>query len=475
MAQLLKPDICVIGASAGGLAVATAAAAYGVPTVLIERGRMGSDRLNHGCIASKALIAAAKRAHAIREADPFGVIGDASIDFSKVHACVRDVIRSIAPSDSKEHLTGLGVRVISGAARFKNRRAVLVGDGYEIRARRFVIATGSSPRVPEMPGILDTPYLTNETIFDLTECPEHLIVLGGSPTGIELAQAYRRLGAKVTVLEPASPLPTEDAEAAAVVLCQVTREGVLVRGGVKVTAVGRTGTGVKVLLAGSAEEETIEGSHLLIATGRRANLAELGLKAGGIRYDPRGVKVNKRLKTRNRRVYAIGDAVQSSLQLTHVANHHADLVVRNALFRTRIDARESIIPCVTYTDPELAQIGLQEAEAKKRFRRIRVLRAPFHENDRAQTERATQGHIKAVTLDDGRILGVTIVGTGAGEQIATWALAISQGLKVDAIADLVLPHPTYSEIGKRAALSYYMQSPYRPPLRRIIRFLRIFG
>ncbi|MEA2936372.1 MAG: hypothetical protein QOD74_3018, partial [Variibacter sp.] len=282
-------------------------------------------------------------------------------------------------------------------------------------------------------------------------------------------------GAAVTVLEAAKPLAKEDSECAAVVLDQLAREGVVIRSGVKIARVVRSGAGVSVVIAPDGSEEAIEGSHLLFATGRRANLSELGLKAAGIRYDPRGVRVNRKLKTRNRRVYAIGDAVQGGLQFTHVANYHAGLVIRNALFRLRVNARKGLIPWVTYTDPELAQVGLQEAEARRRYRQIRVLRWPFHENDRAQTQRELHGHIKVITRKNGRILGATIVGPEAGELITTWALAISQGLKVSAFLGLIIPYPTLSEVGKRAALTYYAGSVGSPMLRRVIRFLRIFG
>src|SRR5256714_1992713 len=219
MPERLTPDICVIGAGSGGLSVAAAAAAFGVPVVLIEKGKMGGDCLNYGCVPSKALLAAAKRAEAFRRAAPFGIAAQRpGVDFARVHAHVHGVIAAIAPNDSRERFTGLGVRVIEGAARFKNRRTVAVGDGIEIRARRFVIASGSVPALPPIAGLETVPYLTNETIFDLTTCPEHLIVIGAGPIGLELAQAFRRLGAEVTVLEAAEPLAREDPECAATVL-----------------------------------------------------------------------------------------------------------------------------------------------------------------------------------------------------------------------------------------------------------------
>jgi pyruvate/2-oxoglutarate dehydrogenase complex dihydrolipoamide dehydrogenase (E3) component len=476
MAERLTPDICVIGAGSGGLSVAAAAAAFGVPVVLIERGKMGGDCLNYGCVPSKALIAAANHAHALEHADRFGIkVQRAKIDFLDVQAHVEGVIRAIAPNDSKERFGGLGVRVIEGAARFKDRRTVAIGDAYEIRARRFVVATGSSPAAPPIPGLTETPYLTNETIFQLRQCPKHLIIVGAGPIGLELAQAHRRLGAEVTVLEALMPLAKEDPECAAVVFDQLARDGVAIRAGVKIARVERARTRIRVMLANEGGEEVIEGSHLLVAAGRRANVDGLGLEAAGIAFEPRGIRVNKGLKTTNRRVYAIGDVVQGALQFTHVANYHAGLVIRNALFRLPVNPAYGVIPWVTYTDPELAQVGLREEEARQQHGAIRVLRWPYHENDRAQTERATHGHIKIVTAPNGRILGATIVGAHAGELITTWTLAIGNGLKVGALLGTVVPYPTLAEVGKRAATSYYLPSLTSPWVRRIIGFLRWFG
>src|SRR5215470_17971037 len=281
MAERLTPDICVIGAGSGGLSVAAAAAAFGVSVVLVEKDKMGGECLNTGCVPSKALIAAGKHAHALADARAFGVsAGPAEIDFAKVHRHVHDVIAAIAPNDSKERFTGLGVRVIAGAARFKDRNTVVVGDGIEIAARRFVIATGSSPALPRIAGLETVPYLTNETVFDVSARPEHLIVIGAGAIGLELAQAFRRLGAAVTVLEAAQPLAREDAECAAIVLDALAREGVVVRSNVRIARVERAGAKIRVVLGDGAE--AIEGSHLLIATGRKANVDGLALERAGI-------------------------------------------------------------------------------------------------------------------------------------------------------------------------------------------------
>jgi pyruvate/2-oxoglutarate dehydrogenase complex dihydrolipoamide dehydrogenase (E3) component len=475
MVDLLKPDICVIGAGSGGLSVAAAAAAFGVSVVLVEKGKMGGDCLNTGCVPSKSLIAAGKHARAIAEGRPFGVgAARPDIDFALVHRHVHEVIAAIAPTDSKERFAGLGVQVIEGAARFKDSDTVAVGDEIEIKARRFVIATGSSPALPPIPGLDSTPHLTNETVFDLTERPQHLVVIGAGPVGLELAQAFRRLGSEVTVVEAAEPLAREDPECAAVVLDQLTREGITLRSSSSIVRIGADGANVQVAVRGDQQEEMIEGSHLLVATGRRASAAGLDLDRAGIKFDGSGILVDKRLKTANKRVYAIGD-VAGGAQFTHVANYHAGLVIRNALFRLPAKVNGDTIPRVTFTDPELAHVGLTEAEARRRRHTIRVLRWPYHENDRAQAERETIGHIKVVTTKRGRILGATIVGAAAGELITTWTLAVSQGLNIRAFTGIVVPYPTYAEIGKRAAITYFTPSLANTRIRRVIAWLRRFG
>jgi pyruvate/2-oxoglutarate dehydrogenase complex dihydrolipoamide dehydrogenase (E3) component len=476
MAEILKPDICVIGGGSGGLSVAAAAAAFGVPVVLIERHKMGGDCLNTGCVPSKALLAAAKRAAAMRSAAPFGVTASSiDVDFGKVHDHVQRVIAAIAPADSAERFAGLGVRVIKGQAKFKNRRTVVVGKDVEIRARRFVIATGSAPALPPIPGLDEGPYLTNESVFDLTDLPGRLIIIGAGPIGLEMAQAFRRLGSEVTVVEAAMPLAKDDPECAAIVLDQLEREGVVVRSGVKVARVKHASGSVAVTFEGAGGEETVEGRHLLVATGRKPTTDGLDLEAARIKYDRLGIRVNKKLKTANRRVYAIGDVAAGQLQFTHAANYHAGLVIRNALFRLPVKLNNGVVPWVTYTDPELAQTGLTEAQARERGIKIRILRWSYHDNDRAQAERETHGHIKVIANSKGKIVGATIVGAQAGELIAMWTLAIAQGLNVRSLTGIVLPYPTLSEIGKRAAIDYFTPSLTSPWVRRIIAWLRIFG
>jgi pyruvate/2-oxoglutarate dehydrogenase complex dihydrolipoamide dehydrogenase (E3) component len=474
--DILKPDICVIGGGSAGLSVAAAPAAFGVPTVLIENHKMGGDCLNTGCVPSKALLAAAKHAHTMRNGAAFGVTADdVDIDFIKVRDHVRGVIAAIAPVDSADRFAGMGVRVIKGHATFKDKRTVDVDRKIEIRARRFVIASGSTPALPPIPGLDLGPYLTNESIFDLDALPGNLIIIGGGPIGLEMAQAFRRLGSAVTVCEAARPLAKDDPECAAVVVDQLVRDGVVLHSNVKVTSIAHAAGTVTLTIDGTNGAQTVAGTHLLVATGRKPTVDGLGLEAAGIKATPSGIIVNKKLKTSNRRVHAIGDCAAGQLQFTHAANYHAGLVIRNALFRMPVKVTNDVIPWVTYTEPELAQTGLSEAEARKRGYKIRILRSTFHDNDRAQTERVTHGHIKVITSTKGAILGATIVGAQAGELITTWSLAIAQKLNIRAMTGIVVPYPTLSEIGKRAAIDYFTPSLTKPIVRRIIAWLRVFG
>jgi pyruvate/2-oxoglutarate dehydrogenase complex dihydrolipoamide dehydrogenase (E3) component len=334
------------------------------------------------------------------------------------------------------------------------------------------VATGSSPGVPPIPGLKSVPYLTNETIFELTRLPSHLIVIGGGPIGIELAQAHRRLGARVTVLEMFAPLGKDDPELTKIVLDQITADGVDIRAGVKVNKVSKRTKGIRVVIEQDSETINVDGSHLLVAAGRTPNLDGLGLEAAGIEFSPRGIAVNKGLKTSNKRVYAIGD-VAGPLQFTHVANYHAGLVLRNALFKMPVKVNNDLVPWVTFSDPELSSVGLNEKAAKERFGdNIRVLRWPYAENDRAQAEHKTNGMVKVITTKRGRILGASIVGQNAGDLIQPWVLAITSGLKIKAMTAMIAPYPTFSEINKRVAYGYYTPSLNNPWLRRLIRVVK---
>ncbi|MEO0543154.1 MAG: FAD-dependent oxidoreductase [Pseudomonadota bacterium] len=475
MSEVLTPDICVIGGGSGGLTVAAAAAAFGVSVVLIEGGKMGGDCLNYGCVPSKAIIAAGKAANTMRHADKFGIKStEPEVNFGKVHDHVHAVIGAIAPNDSVERFTGLGVKVIEDYGKFKDANTVVTKD-YEIKARRFVIATGSSAFVPPIPGLDTVPYLTNESLWDQTRKPQHLIVIGGGPIGMEMAQAHRRLGSEVSVIEGFKALGKDDPELAEVVLKNVRADGVNILENTKVVGVEKKGkTGVNVLVEGEDGPSSVSGSHILVATGRVANVNGLDLENAGIEYERRGIKVGRDLRTTNKKVYAIGD-VAGGLQFTHVAGYHAGLVVQSILFRIPGKENRDIIPWATYTDPELAHVGLDENAAREKTRDITILRWPYAENDRAQAERKTEGLVKVITDKKGKILGASIAGAGAGEMINVFALAVSKKMKVQDLRGFIAPYPTMTEITKRAATSFSAPMTRKPFVRNIIGFLRRFG
>jgi pyruvate/2-oxoglutarate dehydrogenase complex dihydrolipoamide dehydrogenase (E3) component len=473
MTELLTPDICVIGGGTAGLVTAAGASQLGASTVLIEADRMGGDCLNTGCVPSKALLAAAHAATAYRRAAAFGLTqAPPRVDFAKVMTHVQGVIATVAPNDSQARFEGLEVRVVRSRARFTGPQEVAAGD-LRIRARRFVIATGSAPAVPAVPGLAGLPYLTNETVFDLESLPEHLLVMGGGPVGCELAQAFRRLGARVSLVEMASLLPKDDPELVALLRRALLKEGVELYEGHKVLAAEAAGAGIALTIEAAAGQRRLEGSHLLVAAGRLPRVADLGLEAAGIAHSPKGIEVNERLRTTNRRVFAAGDVVGGP-QLTHLAAYHAGIVIRNALFRLPSEADLSALPWVTYTDPEVAHVGLSEAAARAQGP-IRLLRWPLAENDRAQAEHLEHGAIKVVVTPGGRILGADIVAPGAGEMIHLWTLAVKERLKLGAVAGMIAPYPTLAEIGKRAATNFFIPKLFNDRSRRLVRLLMRLG
>lgn len=472
--ETIKTDICVIGAGSGGLSVAAGASQMGASTVLIEKGKMGGDCLNYGCVPSKALLAAGKIAHTMRHGGPFGIGPvDPAINHQAVYDHVQGVIDGIAPNDSVERFEGLGVKVIQSAGQFIDHRTV-EADGIHIKARRFVLATGSSAAVPPIPGLGDVPFYTNETIFTAGKFPRRLIVIGGGPIGCEMAQAHRHLGADVTIVEMFTILPKDDPELVDVVRRSMRDDGVDIREGVSVLRVEKTADGVAVITKTDEREERIEGTDLLLATGRAANVSALNLDAAGVRYSAKGIEVDKRLRTSNRRIFAMGDCAGGP-QFTHVAGYHAGIVIRNALFRLPAKADHRVIPWVTFASPELAQVGMTETEARKTHGDIRILRWPYHENDRARAQHQTDGLIKAIITPKGHILGAGIAGANAGELIHTWVLAMTQKVKIGAIASMIAPYPTLGEISKRAAGSFYTPSLFSERTKCIVRFLARFG
>jgi pyruvate/2-oxoglutarate dehydrogenase complex dihydrolipoamide dehydrogenase (E3) component len=463
--ERIKTDLLVIGAGSGGLSVAAGASQMGAKVVLLEGHKMGGDCLNYGCVPSKALIASAKAAYGQSHASAFGVADVVpAVDYGAAKDHVRDVIAQIEPMDSQERFEGFGIRVIREFGAFISPIEVQAGDSV-ITARRIVVATGSSPLVPPIPGLDTVPFETNETLFDLREKPDHLLILGGGPIGIEMAQAHIRLGCKVTVIEGAKALGRDDPELAAVVLKALRGEGVEIAEGAMAAKISGQAGAIKV----EAEDgRSFQGSHLLVALGRRTNIDRLNLKAAGIETTRAGIKVDASLRSSNRRVYAIGD-VAGGMQFTHVAGYHAGVIIRSILFGLPSKATTSHIPRATYSEPELAQVGLTEAEARATHGAgLEVVRFDFAHNDRAIAERKTAGFIKVMVVKS-RPVGVSIVGHQAGELINLWSLALANKLKMSQIAAMVSPYPTIGEVNKRVAGAYFSPRLFdNPTVKRVV-------
>jgi len=455
----IKTDILVIGAGSGGLSVAAGAVQMGADVTLLEGHKMGGDCLNYGCVPSKAIIASAKAAYGQSHAAPYGVADvTPKVDYAAAKDHVADVIGQIEPVDSQERFEGMGVRVIRDFGRFINDRQVQAGD-HLITARRIVLATGSSPLVPPIPGLDDVPYLTNETLWELREQPGHLLVIGGGPIGMEMAQAHRRLGSQVTVIEGMKALGKDDPELAAILLERLRGEGIEIAEDALAAEIRGKAGAIEVE---AKDGRVFKGTHLLMAVGRKANIDRLDLDKAGIETTRTGIKVDAGLRTTNRRVYAIGD-VAGGLQFTHVAGYHAGIIIRSALFGLPSKATTAHIPWATYTQPELSQVGLTEEQARKEHGiNLEVVRFEYHHNDRAIAERKTTGLIKLMVVK-GRPVGASIVGEQAGELIALWSLAIANRMKMSRIAAMVAPYPTISEVNKRVAGAYFTPRLFESP------------
>lgn len=465
--ERIETDLCIIGAGSGGLSLAAGAAQMGARVVLIEAAEMGGDCLNFGCVPSKALISAARRAHAAHAGTAGGTGAVPAADYAGAMDHVRAAIAAIAPHDSQQRFEGLGAKVIRERARFVSDAEVEAGT-WRVAARRFVLATGSRPLVPPIDGLADVPFLTNETLFERRDRPEHLLVIGGGPVGLEMAQAHRRLGCRVTVIEAQRALGREDPELAAVLLERLRAEGIEILEDSPAERVSGTAGQITVQTA----DRAITGTDLLVAAGRVPTVEGLSLDAAGVAFDRAGVTVDAGLRTSNRRVYAIGD-VAGQQQFTHVAGYHAGVIARSILFGLPGRTVDAHIPRATYTDPELAQVGLTEEAARQRYgANLEVIRLAYEQNDRAVTEGRTTGLIKVI-VHRGRPVGAGIVGAQAGELIGTWALILANGLKMKALANTVLPYPTYSELNKRVAGAYFSPRLFDNPwVKKVVGFVQ---
>jgi pyruvate/2-oxoglutarate dehydrogenase complex dihydrolipoamide dehydrogenase (E3) component len=470
-------DFAIIGAGAAGLSTAYVAARLGLRTVLIERARMGGDCLNAGCVPSKALLAAAHAAQSARDAARMGVrLPEPEIDWAAVRAHVRRAIETIEPTDSQERYEKLGATVLRGSARFTGPDSLEV-DGRRLTARRIVIAAGSRPAEPPIPGLDTVPHLTNETLFDLPERPEHLLILGGGPIGLEMAQAHAGLGCKVTLFEAARIAAREDPELVAIVRDALAAQGVRF---LEQVQVARVEPGPALVLA---DGRRVEGSHLLVAVGRTPSTGSLDLEAGGVKFSENGIAVDLGLRSvSNRRVFAVGDIADpvgvGPRAFTHVASYHAGIVVRRAIFRLPARIDYAALPRVTYTAPELAQVGLTEADAKAAGRSFTVERWDLKENDRAIAEGGAdggQGGLVKLVVSGGRLIGAGIAAPHAGEIISLCGLAIIQRTKLSVLAGMIAPYPTRTEAVKRAAGASFSARLFSQNTRLVARLLLRLG
>lgn len=441
-------DLVIIGGGSGGLVVASAAAQLKAKVALVERDHLGGDCLWFGCVPSKSLIHASRVAYEVKNAARFGVHTEhPKIDFSKAADHVQTVIKTIEPHDSPERFRGLGVDVIFGEGKFSDRQTFEV-NGRQLKARAFVISTGSRPAIPAIPGLTEAGFLTNEKVFSLQERPDNFAIIGGGPIGCELGQAFSRLGSNVTIIESGDHLlQKEDPEAAQVVQDQLISEGIKILTQTRVEQV-ELKAGKKHIKAG---KNTIIADEILLAAGRVPNVESLNLEAAGVAVGKQDIQVNSKLQTTNPRIYACGDVI-GGYQFTHVAGYEAVVVLTNALFFPVSKANYRVIPWATFTDPELARVGLTEKQAIERYGKdIYVLKQPFSGVDRAQAEGKTSGFAKIITRVNGEILGAHLVGPSAGELIHEVVLAMANNLKVSALTGIHI-YPTLSEVNSKAGL-----------------------
>lgn len=449
MTEPLRPDLGILGAGPAGLALAMAAVQARASVVLVERGRPGGINLHAGAVHSRALFTAADATQNLRTANALGISTNGfSVDFGAVRRYLQSVVADMSPAFSDQRLRALGIQLIRAQGRFTARHRVAAGD-VAIEARRFVVASGASPVIPSIPGIETIPVLTSDTIFDLDAMPRHLIVYGDAPYGAELAQAFRRLGSAVTLLVPQVLLPMEDPELADIVAAALRSEGLRLRENARPVRIDPLGNGLRLFLDG--DDQPVEGSHLLVALPRRPNVVGLGLHAARVAFSSSGITVGRDLRTRNWRVYAMGDVTGAPASM-QAAEHHAALLFRIIVRRQLIRAGTIGPPRLVLTDPEIATAGLTEADACDIGLRILTHRWPFSENDRARTGRQRRGHVKVVTSRGGRVLGAGIVGPGAGEMIGLWQMAVNRKMLISELASLELPYPTLSAVSRDAAL-----------------------
>ncbi len=475
-------DLVAVGGGVGGLVAAVGAAQLGARVAIVERGKLGGDCLNYGCVPSKGMIRSARLAAEARRLAEFGIeTGEVRVNFPRVMRRMKEAQAHIGEHDAPERFEAMGIEIIFGAGKFADGRTFEV-NGRKIRARRFLLATGSSPFVPETPGLAEVPYLTNESVFDLTEQPRRMAVLGAGPIGLEMAQAFQQLGTEVEVLELMPKLlPRLDPEMAEVLRGALERSGLKLHFEVKVNRVEKAGEEIRIHSDTPEGPKTFTCDALLAAIGRKANVEGLGLEAAGVTYNPRGVETDDALRTSNPRIYAVGD-LRGKFHFTHVAEYEAGVALRNMLFSEpfglplpflKKKATYHAVPWAIYTSPEAAHVGMTEAEARGAMSGVQVLRFPMKEVDRAVLDGDTEGFCKVICDAKGRLLGADLVGHSAGEILHEYALAVRKRLHVREIIDTIHVYPTLAQVNRRTAGRYYAEKLFTPAFRR--KMQRLFG
>ncbi len=466
-------DIGIIGGGAAGLTTASGAAQLGAKVVLIElEDRLGGDCLHYGCVPSKTLIKTAHVYHQMKHSSAFGLpeVAVPPVDFRQVADRIRSVVDTIQKHDSEERFCSLGAKVVFGRPRFMDEHAVQI-NGTSISAAKWVIATGSSPVVPPIPGLADTPHLTNREVFYMDTLPGSMIMLGAGPIGIEMAQAFNRLGTRVTIIDRAPQiLGKEDKDMADTVMQIMENEGVRFVLEASIEQVEQHNGQARVTITdNTGKQKQVAADALLVAMGRSPNTDGLGLEGIEILVERTGIPVDNRLRTRHNHIYAAGD-VNGGFQFTHAAGYEGGIVIANAVFRLPRKVNYTWLPWVTYTDPELASIGMNETMAKKAGIDYAVYTETFKDNDRALSEGETEGKIKLLLNEKEKPIGVQILGPGAGNLISEWVAAFNGNVKLSTLAGAIHPYPTLGEINKRVAGTFLSPKIFSPTIKKGLKF-----
>jgi pyruvate/2-oxoglutarate dehydrogenase complex dihydrolipoamide dehydrogenase (E3) component len=466
-------DIGIIGGGAAGLTVASGAAQLGAKTLLIEKEpSLGGDCLHFGCVPSKTLIHSAHVYHLMQNAERFGLPKTRipPVDFKQIANRIQTVIATIQQHDSEERFCGLGAKVLFGEAVFTDEHTIDL-EGHRKSAKSWVIATGSSPVAPPIPGLHDTTFLTNREIFSLDHLPESMVILGGGPIGIEMAQAFNRLGTKVTVVDRSDQiLGKEDKDMADMVASVMEDEGVTFFLEASIEGVLETHAQKSVqIIDGSGESKVLNAEAILVAMGRAPNIQNMGLEGIGVAYDRYGISVNKRMRTNHKHIYAAGD-VSGGFQFTHAAGYEGGIVLSNAIFRLPRKTDYTFLPWCTYTDPELASIGMNEKTAKSKGLDYTVWTEEFKDNDRSLAEDETTGRIKMILDAKEKPLGVQILGPRAGDLLSEWVAILNGKVKLSTLAAAVHPYPTIGEINKRVAGNFFSPKIFSEKVQKGLKF-----